>query len=231
MGSTMSFTAAGDCFITRRLPGRSESFFEISSIIKKGEARFMNLEVTVHDHEGYPSAVCGGTWAMALPEVLNDLKDYGFNLVAWANAVIGHGQHVLRGIEIYHKCPIFYSLGNFIFQNETVTSLPQDFYDSYGLGYTCSIADALDIRSDNNKRGFGMKPNVWQTVIPFWTMEDGELKDLTLYPVELGFDQPRYRRGWPEVSQSTEILEKIRKLSLPFGTCIEIDNCTGKVRL
>lgn len=33
---------------------------------------------------------------------------------AGASAVIGGGTHQLKGIELYHDCPIFYCLGNFI---------------------------------------------------------------------------------------------------------------------
>jgi hypothetical protein len=33
---------------------------------------------------------------------------------AGADAVIGHGPHVLRGVEFYHGRPVFYSLGNFV---------------------------------------------------------------------------------------------------------------------
>jgi hypothetical protein len=33
---------------------------------------------------------------------------------AGADAVIGHGPHVLRGIEFYRERPIAYSLGNFV---------------------------------------------------------------------------------------------------------------------
>jgi len=32
---------------------------------------------------------------------------------AGADAVVGHGPHVLRGVEFYRDKPIFYSLGNF----------------------------------------------------------------------------------------------------------------------
>lgn len=35
---------------------------------------------------------------------------------AGASAVIGGGTHQLKGIELYHDCPIFYCLGNFIFE-------------------------------------------------------------------------------------------------------------------
>lgn len=33
---------------------------------------------------------------------------------AGADAVVGHGPHVLRGVEFYHGRPVFYSLGNFV---------------------------------------------------------------------------------------------------------------------
>lgn len=46
---------------------------------------------------------------------------------------IGHGAHVLRGIEIYRDKPIFYSLGNFIAQNETIKHLPSDIYEKLKL--------------------------------------------------------------------------------------------------
>lgn len=45
---------------------------------------------------------------------------------AGADVVVGHGPHVLRGIEIHQGRPILYSLGNFIFQNETVTFQPAE---------------------------------------------------------------------------------------------------------
>jgi hypothetical protein len=33
---------------------------------------------------------------------------------AGADAVVGHGPHVLRGVEFYRGRPVFYSLGNFV---------------------------------------------------------------------------------------------------------------------
>lgn len=148
-----------------------------------------------------------------------------------ADAVIGHGPHVLRGIEIYRNRPIFYSLGNFIFQNETVSRLPADFYEKYGLGHEHGVADALDTRKENNTKGLGVNPYVWESVIPLWKMEGGELTEIALHPVELGFGRPRYERGWPVLSGRTEILEHLQKLSEPYGTKIVIDGNVGRVRL
>ena len=52
---------------------------------------------------------------------------------AGASAVIGGGTHQLKGIELYHDCPIFYCLGNFIFENQYVRLLPADYMEKYGL--------------------------------------------------------------------------------------------------
>lgn len=430
MNQKMTFVATGDSFITRRLPSKNnKAFNELSSLIKSAEVRFTNLEVTTHHFEGTPGAVSGGTWAIASPDVLEDLKEYGFNLVAWANnhtldylyggleatekylnqygfvhggagsnlarasepryletpsgrvaliaatssfhetwaageqrpdmdgrpginplryqtvhnisaekmqqlreiadsvdinavhnlsvkegfklptkdglflfgnylfkenhvegqtttpnetdmqrilrsisqakrqadyvivsihahemkgeskgepadflktfarrcidegahGVIGHGPHILRGIEIYNNRPIFYSLGNFIFQNETVSHLPADFYEKYGLGPTNNVADAFDTRTKNNTIGFGVNPDIWLSVVPHWTMSNGELTEISLYPVELGFAKPRYDRGWPVLGDYPGALKKLQELSEPFGTKIEIENGVGKI--
>ncbi|HEY4250355.1 MAG TPA: CapA family protein, partial [Roseomonas sp.] len=48
-----------------------------------------------------------------------------------ADLVVGHGPHLLRGMEIHQGKPIFYSLGNFIGQNELVPRLPSDSYERF----------------------------------------------------------------------------------------------------
>ena len=45
-----------------------------------------------------------------------------------AHAVLGHGPHLLRPLEIYKNRPIFYSLGDFMLHNESVTFAPEDMY-------------------------------------------------------------------------------------------------------
>src|SRR5690606_32693371 len=91
-----------------------------------------------------------------------------------AHSVIGHGPHILRGIEIYRNRPIFYSLGDFIFQNDTVAHLPSDFYDKQGLNSEHNVIDALEKRSDGDKRGLGVNPDVWRSVVARWEMQKGE---------------------------------------------------------
>ena len=81
-----SFIATGDAFITRRFPeGGYEGFQAVHDCIMEHDVKFSNLEMTFHNHEGYPAAFSGGTWAMADPRTLDDMKSYGFNLYNTAN--------------------------------------------------------------------------------------------------------------------------------------------------
>ncbi|WAH37997.1 CapA family protein [Alicyclobacillus dauci] len=81
----ISIMATGDSFITQRLPRLDERVQSIRELLGQVDARFTNLEVTIHEFGVYPSAVSGGTWAAARPPVLSDLSWLGFNMLAWAN--------------------------------------------------------------------------------------------------------------------------------------------------
>lgn len=150
---------------------------------------------------------------------------------AGAHAVIGHGPHVLRGIEIYRGRPIFYSLGNFIFQNEIVPVLPQEFYDKFKLPLTANVADAIDARSDTNRRGFAANPWAWKAVIARWVDDGDRVSDITLDPVALGFGKARPQRGLPELTDDPLILPHLAALSAQYGTPIEMVGGVGRVRL
>lgn len=79
--------AAGDAIITRRLSpyaGRGGAFDEVVSAIRDADAAVANLEVLVHDYEGYPAATSGGTYMRAPPAVLDELATMGFDLFSAA---------------------------------------------------------------------------------------------------------------------------------------------------
>ena len=84
--SEISIIGVGDIFVAKRLPIKTyDGFDEIKDLISRHDACFGNLETTVHDNEGYPSAFPGGGYAMADPAVLGDLKEFGFNVLNIAN--------------------------------------------------------------------------------------------------------------------------------------------------
>lgn len=154
---------------------------------------------------------------------------------AGADVFIGHGPHVLRGLEIYDNTPIFYSLGNFVMQNETITRLPADIYDLYGLDVDALPADVYDTRVfDENDEPIGFLADnaFWESILPLCTFEDGRLQRIELYPLDLCRDAPRPQRGRPLLAtkeKANQILETFSDLSDSYDVEIKIDNEIGVV--
>ncbi len=431
MGTAMSFTAVGDMLVQRRLPKDYPGFSEIVAEIAKGDMRFFNLETTVHNYESYGSQYNGGSYLCAPPEILDDVKRFGFNVTSFANnhtldfsyggvektlenlrkagipssgvglnmdqaaapayldcergrvaligatssfnlaamagnashsiigrpgvngirhntvytidsesaealkkiasltnmnsyremlrsegylpphpenllefdtlsfevgekvgkrttvhpgdmarversvyeatlqadyivvsihghemkadikregadfleefarrcidcgahAVVGHGPHVIRAIEIYKGCPIFYSLGDFVLQNENIIKQPADYFEKYELPTDATMHDLFKTRGAGFTRGLQTKREAFETFIPHWEMEDGKLTRLSLLAVELGFGLPRSRGGWPAPAKNSSILEQLAELSAPFGTRLKIEGNRAEVLL
>lgn len=153
---------------------------------------------------------------------------------AGADAFVGHGAHFMRGIEIYKNKPIFYSLGNFVFQNETVRKLPADVYEKVGLGSENTPAEYYNKRSQGDQRGFPADAKFWETVLPWCRFENGQLIEMHLYPVTLGYGKRRTVRGRPMLATGQlgeRIIETITKLSAPYGTKIQYKDGKGTVIL
>ena len=178
--------------------------------------------VSVHAHEMYGADI--ERPAEFVEEICRAAIDAG------ANAVIGHGPHLVRGIEIYRDKPIFYSLGNFIFENETVSQLPADFFEAYGLSDEHDVGDALATRSENWTKGYAVDPTIWSSVVAIWE-ETEEVLDISLHPIDLGWGKPHYSRGLPRLTSKIEILEKLKELSAAYGTEITVESGVGHIRV
>ena len=186
----------------------------------------------MHSHESGSSGEYHGGSRVSPPDFLIEFArwsiDQGCDLFA------GHGPHYLRGIEIYKGKPIFYSLGNFIFQNETVDWVPWEGYRRFGLDLDQTPGDYFDSRSDSSARGFPSDPVFWQSVVGVCNYEKRELKEVLLYPIDMGFGRPIPQRGRPVLAEgqvAQEILAWCQEVSKPFGTCIEIEGDVGVIRL
>ena len=140
-----------------------------------------------------------------------------------AHAVIGHGPHLLRPVEIYNGCPIFYSLGDFVLHNESMTSAPEEMYEKQGLTSDDPLCEIFRKRSNNYTRGLLADRKMMESVVPYFEMEDGVLTKLELLPVALGVEEPRYRNGNPKFAPDRGIIERLRDMSAPYGTTITID--------
>jgi poly-gamma-glutamate capsule biosynthesis protein CapA/YwtB (metallophosphatase superfamily) len=202
---------------------RPEDVARVAAAI--GEARRQGDHVLVSLHAHEMRGASKSTPAAFLEAFSRACIDAG------AHGVIGHGPHILRGIEIYRGRPIFYSLGNFIFHNETVQSLPSEFYEKFDLGLTDNVADAIDARSAGNTRGFATDPWAWKSVLARWRWQGEKMTELELIPVELGFGEPRSRRGTPRLSADPTILPHLAELSAPYGTQIALEGSIGRVAL
>ncbi len=153
---------------------------------------------------------------------------------AGADVVVGHGPHILQGIEIYKGKPILYSLANFMFQNETLLRLPHENYERYDLGANAHVADFNDARYDHDRSGFPARPKIWESVIAMPLWEGKTMTKLELYPITLGFGTPRTERGRPRFageSLSKKIIRELQELSEPYGTTIDYMDGIGVVRL
>ena len=83
--SLMKCTAAGDSMVIRRLPDHYPGLAEMAEFIRRGDVRFVNMETTIHNYESYGAAQSGGTWLCSPPEVLEDTKAMGFNVLTTCN--------------------------------------------------------------------------------------------------------------------------------------------------
>ncbi|TIL82598.1 MAG: CapA family protein [Mesorhizobium sp.] len=153
---------------------------------------------------------------------------------AGADVFVGHGPHILRGLEIYKRKPIFYSLGNFIGQNELVQRLPADSYDLFQIEDSHTPGALYQKRTDSDRIGFPADSRYWETVLPICVFEGHDLVSLIIHPVSLGLGEARHRRGRPRLASgeaASAILERYSGLCQPFGTELELKSNTCRVVL
>jgi poly-gamma-glutamate synthesis protein (capsule biosynthesis protein) len=143
---------------------------------------------------------------------------------AGADLVLGSGPHVLRGIEIYKGKPIFYSLGDFIYQYRTPKKIPVDLVhqrdSEIARPPNVSVQDRRDPRE------------VMESVLVRLTLNKEKLRRIELIPVTIDDEGPLY--GVPRLAgtkRGKEIIELLQRLSEPYGTKIVSKGWYGEVEL
>lgn len=149
---------------------------------------------------------------------------------AGADVVLGHGQHSMRGIEIYKGKPIFYGMGVF-FINGQIKALPETvfrlFPDESGRPPPPKPRERA-VRAGGN-------PSTWyDSVVAVTDFEDGRPVAVKLYPLDVGNTYDRSRRGIPHLADpenARRILADVQRYSAPFGTRIDIEGNVGVIRI
>lgn len=137
---------------------------------------------------------------------------------AGADVIVCHGPHLLRGVEIYNNRPIFYSLGNFIFQHEQQFVLPEEFYEKYGTKrQSCNgVGSINEIRNKNGTVGLIASNDEWFSIILSLNVDSqkgiiGKIKPVKISKIT----------GLPELTNDEFPLDEIIKLSKKYNTKFE----------
>ncbi len=168
-----------------------------------GNHSFINLFT-----EGLPQRLAPNPWLIKWAHQEVD---------AGADIVVMHGAPLLHGVEIYKGKPIFYDLGNFI----------------YNIPPAATFID---------------EPMSWESVVAYVQFQGRKLRAISFRPIvlnNLGKGQPDVHseftnnefldtRGLPSPATGARagyILERLARLSKPFGTTFEIKGGTAEVNL
>ncbi|HMP07915.1 MAG TPA: CapA family protein [Lacipirellulaceae bacterium] len=127
------------------------------------------------------------------------------------------GSHRLAGLEIYQKRPIFYGLGNFLFQFESISTLPPEVFKSYGLDPDeTAVSDVTEIMLSLFEA-----PPYWKGVVPIVAVAPGRTS-VQLIPIDLQQHGSPATRGSPVLATGSEA-------QAVFGSMAELSNAFGQL--
>jgi poly-gamma-glutamate synthesis protein (capsule biosynthesis protein) len=143
-------------------------------------------------------------------ETITDTPDWQKKLArrcidAGAHIFVSHGAPLLQGIEVYQGRPIFYDLGNFIYQSP-------DAVNPYGPETWRSVI--AECRFDANG------------------LQRATLTPITLNPEGLGGAKDFETKGRPDIAtgpQAQSILEHLGDMCAPLGTRLRIEGGIGRL--
>lgn len=203
----------------RRTECNKRDLERIIADVTRAKEKYGNVIMLVHCHD------IGKTKHEEVPEYL---EEFAHALIdAGVCAVIGAGTHQLRPLEIYKGAPIFYSLGDFIYQGMRVLYLPADFMIKYGVDINAPAYDGLMARSKGGKIGLQAEKCNFESVIPYMEFENGKLTLLQMMPIVAGFDREGKMNGLPYHATGAEcdnIFRVLSGLSEPYGTRLTLEN-------
>jgi poly-gamma-glutamate capsule biosynthesis protein CapA/YwtB (metallophosphatase superfamily) len=136
---------------------------------------------------------------------------------AGADIIVMHGAPLLHGVEIYHGRPIFYDLGNFIFQ-----APPPDTLLDEPIVWE-SVVAYVDFRG-KNLQSVKFRPIAQNKIGQGQPDVHDEHTDNLFFQT----------RGLPKPAtgeQARYILERLADLSRPFGTTVQVKGDAAEIKL
>ena len=191
--------------------------------IRNGKALSDFLIATIHAHQG-PIVAQQWLFEDLPPDFLIDLAHKAID--NGADAFVGHGPHLVRGIEIYKGKPIFYGLGEFFYQWHMDATLMSGSFNR-PLANDGQIDAVMQVSP-------GWKAVNYESVVAISRYDKGQLAEIRLFPTDGRFDGPVSTLGIPRSSSQAiaqRILGRIQKLSTAFGTTVAIENNVGVIRV
>lgn len=149
---------------------------------------------------------------------------------AGAQLVIGHGPRRLRGVEVYKGAAILYSVGNFLYLPAEGPAPPENLYGAGFDMYSLALGMPAPPAGGRGTAGDGF----WDGIAAVATFDTGTLRALRLQPIDLGGDLPAARRGVPRkpsAARAAAMLERLARLSQPYGTIVRVENGVGIVEI
>ena len=190
---------------------------------------------SLHNHEFSSKGTKTATTKSELEDPADFIKAASRAAIdAGADIVVGHGAHFPLGIEIYKGRPIFYGMGNFIFQNDTVPYFPEPAYSRFDLGPDATPSDFIDARTNNGKKGHPADPAFWENFAAQCVFSKGKLSEIRIHPVNQGYGLPRSQRGRPVLASgkvAKSVLDRVTRVCKQYGTKVEVKNGIGVIRV
>jgi poly-gamma-glutamate synthesis protein (capsule biosynthesis protein) len=147
-----------------------------------------------------------------------------------ADIVFVQGPHEVRSIRFHRGKPIFYSMGDFVYETAYIERFPAEAYERLDLGDDASPGGLIQAA---RRRGspVDVRRRMFEGFTATVSFADGRLSRISLIPIDLQFDAADERYGRPRIAApelGRRIVEEVAALSRRFGTRIVYNTATNR---
>jgi poly-gamma-glutamate synthesis protein (capsule biosynthesis protein) len=189
--------------------------------IKNGKEYSDFMIATIHAHQG-DSILQSFLFEDHPPDFLVELAHASID--NGADTFVGHGPHPPRHRDLQRQADLL---------------RPGEFFREWDWSCDCNFTPNGDVtQAENVVRGLEARGVVeainYESAIAVSKFDKGQLQEVRVYPIWARHDGPLSRRGVPMTAPpaiAQRILQRLQKLSEPFGTKIVIENNIGVIRV